>query len=146
MAASLDDAMQLAAREQYLAVISTRRADGTIQASLVNAGPLQHPLTGERAIAFVTYGAVKLGNLRARPDLAVTYRSGWSWATIEGRADIVGPDDPHPLVGAEQLRLLLRDVFTAAGGTHDDWDHYDRTMIEQRRAAVLVTPSRVYGN
>jgi hypothetical protein len=50
------------------------------------------------------------------------------------------------MVDAEQLRLLLRDVFTAAGGTHDDWAQYDRTMVEQRRAAVVVTPSRIYGN
>ena len=34
----------------------------------------------------------------------------------------------------------------AAGGTHDDWDEFDRTMREQRRTAVLVTATRVYGN
>ena len=45
-----------------------------------------------------------------------------------------------------QLRLLLREVFTAAGGTHDDWDEYDRVMAEQRRTVVLVAPSRVYSN
>jgi hypothetical protein len=44
------------------------------------------------------------------------------------------------------LRLLLRKVFTAAGGTHDDWDAYDRTMAEQRRTVVLVEPTRVYSN
>ncbi|HWI02322.1 MAG TPA: hypothetical protein VNT52_00590, partial [Acidimicrobiales bacterium] len=26
----------------------------------------------------------------------------------------------------ERLRLLLREIFTAAGGTHEDWDTYDR--------------------
>ena len=41
---------------------------------------------------------------------------------------------------------LLRDVFTAAGGTHDDWDAYDRTMRDERRTAVLITPTRVYSN
>jgi PPOX class probable F420-dependent enzyme len=146
MATTLDEAMHLAGREQYLGVVSTRRADGTLQASLVNAGALQHPLSGEPAVAFVTYGAVKLGNLRARPEVAITFRSGWSWATVEGIADIIGPDDPHPLVDAERLRVLLRDVFVAAGGSHDDWAHYDRTMVEQRRAAVLVAPTRIYGN
>jgi PPOX class probable F420-dependent enzyme len=138
--------MQIARRQQFLAVVSTLRADGSIQASLVNAGAMQHPLTGDPAVAFVTYGAVKLGNLRTRPQIAVTFRSDWSWATVEGVADIIGPDDPQPMVDAEQLRLLLRDVFTAAGGTHDDWAQYDRTMVEQRRAAVVVTPSRIYGN
>jgi hypothetical protein len=40
---------------------------------------------------------------------------------------------------------LLRDIFTAAGGTHDDWDTYDRVMATERRVAVLVEPERVYG-
>lgn len=146
MASTLDDAMQIARRQGFLAVVSTLRADGSIQSSLVNAGSLQHPLTGDQAVAFVTYGAVKLGNLRHRPQIAVTFQSDWSWATIEGVADIIGPDDPQPMVDADQLRLILREVFTAAGGTHDDWDQYDRTMVEQRRAAVFVTPVRIYGN
>ena len=64
---SLSDAVALAAKESGLAVVSTLRADGTIQASLVNAGVLAHPATGDDALAFVTYGKVKLANLRARP-------------------------------------------------------------------------------
>jgi len=47
-------------------------------------------------------------------------------------------------VDAEGLRLLLRAVFTAAGGTHDDWDAYDTVMAQERRTAVLLTPERVY--
>jgi hypothetical protein len=46
----------------------------------------------------------------------------------------------------ERLRLLLREVFVAAGGEHDDWDAYDRTMLEQRRAAVLIEVTRAYSN
>ena len=59
---------------------------------------------------------------------------------------LVGPDDPQPNFDAEQLRLLLRDIFTAAGGTHDDWDAYDKAMVDERRTAVLVKPERVYSN
>lgn len=144
---TLDEAVALARDESGLAVVSTLRADSTIQASLVNAGVIPHPESGNPVLAFVTYGRVKLANLRARPRLAATFRDGWRWATVEGAAELAGPDDPAPwLTDADQLRLLLRDVFTAAGGTHDDWDDYDRTMIEQRRAAVLVTPTRVYSN
>jgi PPOX class probable F420-dependent enzyme len=144
---TLDDAVALASDESGLAVISTLRADHTIQASLVNVGKLPHPATGADVLAFVTYGKVKLANLRARPQLAVTFRKGWMWATVEGAAELAGPDDPQPwLAGAEQLRLLLREVFTAAGGTHDNWDEYDRVMAEQRRAAVLIRPDRVYSN
>ena len=144
---TLDDAVALAADESGLAVISTLRADDAIQASLVNVGKLAHPATGAEVLAFVTYGKVKLANLRARPTLAVTFRKGWMWATVEGRAEIAGPNDPQPwLADAEQLRLLLREVFTAAGGTHDDWDEYDRVMAEQRRTLVFVAPTRVYSN
>jgi hypothetical protein len=49
-------------------------------------------------------------------------------------------------VDGEALRVLLRDVFTAAGGSHDDWDAYDRVMAGERRAAVLIAPRRVYTN
>jgi PPOX class probable F420-dependent enzyme len=144
---TLDDAVALAADESGLAIVSTLRADGTIQASLVNVGKLPHPATGQEVLAFVTYGKVKLANMRARPQLAITFRKGWMWATAEGHAEIAGDDDPQPwLADSEQLRLLRREVFTAAGGTHDDWDEYDRVMAEQRRAVVLVSPTRVYSN
>jgi len=49
-------------------------------------------------------------------------------------------------VDAEGLRVLLRDVFTAAGGTHDDWPTYDRVMAEERRAVVMIAPDRVYSS
>ena len=144
---TLDDAVALATDESGLAVVSTLRADGTIQSSLVNAGKLAHPATGAQTLAFVTYGRVKLANLRVRPQLAVTFRKGWLWATVEGNAELAGRDDAQPwLTDADQLRLLLREVFTAAGGTHDDWDEYDRVMAEQRRAAVLIQPTRIYSN
>ncbi|MCB0924390.1 MAG: TIGR03618 family F420-dependent PPOX class oxidoreductase [Mycobacterium sp.] len=144
---TLDDAVALAKSENGLAVVSTVRADGTVQASLVNVGLLPHPVSAEPVLAFVTYGKVKLVNLRARPPLAVTFRDGWLWATVEGRAELAGPDDPQPwLTEPDRLRLLLREIFASAGGTHDDWDEYDRVMAEQRRTAVFVEPIRVYSN
>jgi PPOX class probable F420-dependent enzyme len=143
---TLQEAMDIASRERYLAVVSTVRADATVQSSVVNAGALPHPVDGTEVVGFVTYGRAKLANLRARPQLSVTFRSGWEWAAVEGRAELIGPDDPHPEVDAEGLRLLLRQVFAAAGGTHDDWDAYDRAMAEQRRTAVLFTPTRIYSN
>lgn len=41
---------------------------------------------------------------------------------------------------------MLRNIFEAAGGTHDNWDTYGRAMAEQRRTAVLIAPQRVYPN
>ena len=144
---TLNDAVALAAGESGLAVVSTVRADGTVQASLVNVGLLPHPANGQPSLGFTTYGKVKLANLRARPQLAVTFKNGWQWATVEGRAELAGPDDAAPwLADGEQLRSLLREVFTAAGGTHDNWQEYDRVMADERRAVVLIDPTRVYSN
>jgi PPOX class probable F420-dependent enzyme len=130
-----------------LSVVSTLRADGTIQSSVVNAGVLAHPITGAPAVGFTTRaGSAKLVHLRARPRLSLVVRAGWNWAAVEGPVELAGPDDPMSGIDAEGLRILLRDVFTAAGGTHDNWATYDRVMAEEGRAAVLVTPERVYSN
>src|SRR5262249_6557413 len=64
----------------------------------------------------------------------------------EGPVQLCGPGDPLPGVDTEGLRLLLRAVFTAAGGTHEDWETYDRVMAQERRTAVLMTPERVYAS
>ncbi len=137
----------LMSREHGLCVVSTLRRDGSIQSSVVNAGVLAHPLTGEQVVGLVAIGGSrKLKNWRADPRTTVVARAGWQWATVEGDAQLIGPDDAHPDVDGEALRKLLRDVFTAAGGTHDDWDTYDRVMAEERRAAVFIVPRRVYTN
>lgn len=143
---TLRDAAEIAARERFLAIVCTLRSDSTIQSSVVNAGVLAHPFDGEQVVGFVTYGRAKLRNLRARPQVTVTFRSGWSWVAVEGHAELIGPDDPRAGVDPERLRLLLREVFAAAGGSHDDWGAYDRVMAEQRRTVVLVVPTRVYSN
>ncbi len=141
----LADFARLVTREHGLSVVSTLRADTTIQSTVVNTGVLKHPVTGLEVVGFTTRGrARKLAHLRARPQITVTVRAGWEWVTAEGTAALAGPDDPADGIDAEGLRLLLRDVFSAAGGTHDDWPAYDRVMAEERRAAVLITPDRVY--
>jgi hypothetical protein len=90
---------------------------------------------------------VKLRNLRARPAVTVTFRRGWQWATVEGTAELAGVEDDQPwLTSGDQLRLLLREIFVSAGGSHDDWPAYDRVMLDQGRTAVLITPDRVYSN
>lgn len=144
---TLSDAFGLARGDRGLASVAATRGDGTIQASVVNVGLLAHPVTGAEVLGFVTYGrAHKLTFLRAHPQVAITFRQGWRWATAEGTAEIAGPDDPRPWLDVATLRSLRRTVFTAAGGTHDDWDEYDRVMDAERRAAVLVQVNRVYGS
>jgi PPOX class probable F420-dependent enzyme len=145
MPRDLDDVARIVAATNGLASLATTRDDGTVQATLINAGVLRHPLTGERVVGLVARGGTrKLDHLRRRPRATLTWRNGWDWLTVEGAVELAGPDDA--LAGVDDVPRLLRDVFTGAGGTHDDWDTYDRVMAEERRAAVLVTPTRIYGN
>ncbi len=147
MAADLAAIGRLGAAEHWLAVIATTRADGSVHASLVNAGILDHPVTGERTIGFVARGdARKLIHLRRTGHATVVFRSGWEWAAVDGPASICGPDDTMEGAPSQELAGLLRDVFRAAGGSHDDWDEYDRAMADERRAVVLVAPARITGN
>ena len=147
LVANIEDFRKLVAGDHGLVVVSVTRGDGTISSSVVNAGVLPHPVTGESVVGMVVRGGTrKLANWRARPYANVVIRSGWQWAAAEGRVDLIGPDDTAPGFDAERLRLLLREVFTAAGGTHEDFDTYDRVMREERRTAVFVHPDRLYAN
>ncbi|MGH9057190.1 MAG: TIGR03618 family F420-dependent PPOX class oxidoreductase [Acidimicrobiales bacterium] len=137
---------RIATADHHLAVVSTSRADGSIQSSVVNAGVLAHPLSGQQVVGFVTYGKAKLSNLRRRPRASMVFRAGWKWAGVEGPCDIIGPDDAFAGFELSRLSELLRVVFQAAGGTHDDWGEYDQVMREERRAAVLLHPQRAAGS
>src|SRR5256885_6147491 len=107
--ATLDDVTRIGAGDHHLAVVATTRADGSVQASLVNAGVIDHPVTGARVIAFVNHGDRKQAHLRARPRATLTFRSGWAWVTVEGPAQLAGPDDALPGLDAERPRGLLRE-------------------------------------
>lgn len=144
--AELADFEAFVSKDHGLAVMTVIGPDGRMRPSVVNVGVLDHPLTGARVVGAVIHGrARKLANLRERRRVSVVLRAGWQWAAVEGPAQIVGPDDPVPGIGPERLRLLLREIFTAAGGQHEDFDEYDAVMAAERRAAVLVTPERVFG-
>jgi hypothetical protein len=143
----IEEFRKLVTGDHGLVTVSVPRDDGTISSSVVNAGVLPHPVTGEAVIGLVARGGTKkLAYWRERPYANVVIRAGWQWVAAEGRVELIGPDDQDPAVDAERLRLLLREVFTAAGGTHDDFAAYDEVMRDERRAVVFVHPERVYGN
>ena len=144
---TLADFAQLAGADHNFCVIATTREDGTVQASVVSAGVMRHPAGDADAVVCVAIGGSrKLANLRVRPATTVVASNAGAWITVEGHAELIGPDDPRRGVDPEQLPQLLRDAFLAAGGTHDDWDTYDRVMAEERRTLIVVTPTRVYSN
>lgn len=135
------------AQETGLAVISTTQADGRVLSTVANCGVIDHPITHVPVVALVSRGrAARLNHIRRGSEVTITIRRGWNWLSVTGPADLIGPADHSDDVAPEALRLLLREVFTAAGGTHDDLGEYDRVMAEEGRTVVLVSPDRIIGN
>ena len=147
MTLSMDDVRRFVRADQGLAVVSFARPDGSVHSSLVNAGVMEHPVTGAESVALVVRGnSIKLRHWRHTPRATILFKSGWSWIGVEGATSIIGPDDD--LAGFDPVGVpqLLRDVFTSAGGTHEDWDEYDRVMAAEHRTAVFIEPTRITGS
>lgn len=145
--ADMNEVREYLADEHGLATVSTSQADGRVLSSVINCGVMNHPVSGEETVALVSRGgAARLGHIRNGAEVTVAVRRGWKWRAVTGPADIIGPDDAADGYDAEALRLLMREVYQAAGGDHDDYEEYDRVMLEDRRAAVFVRPDRVIGN
>lgn len=146
--ATVDDVRRLIGLDHGLATLATVRADGSVQSTVVNAGVIDHPASGIPVAAFVGRpGTRKVTHLRARSRATLLWRAGWSWVTVEGTAELVGPDDALDGVEASAVPALLRTIYSASGGgEHDDWLEYDRQVAAERRMAVLITPARIYMN
>ena len=135
----LSDSVRKFLAENHRAVLTTFRRNGAAQMSIVTAGAY---LDG--AAFTTTEDRAKLTNLRRDPrcSLLVSHESWWGYLVLEGRARIMSAGDTD----AEELRLALRDVYRAAADEeHPDWEEYDRAMVDDRRAAVIVVPEHVYG-
>ena len=96
-------------------------------------------------MAFTTTAdRAKLSNLRRNPRCTILIsKPDWSgYVVVEGNADIRWSDRTD----ADELRVVLREVYRAcAGRDHPDWEDYDRAMVEQRRAAIIIRPGHTYG-
>jgi hypothetical protein len=145
--ADLELVKELSKADDFLAVIATARPDGTVHASLVKAGVVDDPVDGSPAVGTVIVGqARKLAYLRGSGRATVVFKHGWRWVAVEGPVRLVGPDDPPPETLERSIAALVREIYRAAGGTHDDWEEFDRVMAEDRRTAAYVAAARVSSN
>ena len=96
-------------------------------------------------MAFTTTAErAKLINLHRNPkcSLLVSQEDWWGYVVLEGRAEILSPEN----TGGPELSTVLRDVYRAVSRVeHPDWEEYDQAMRDDRRSAVVVVPERVYG-
>ena len=122
------------------AVLTTFRRSGAAQMSVVTVGAY-----GGGAGFTTTEDRAKLRNLIRNPRcslLALTPDRS-EYVVLEGRARLLrrGVSDDA------ELRDALRGIYRAASGSeHPDWDDYDRAMVADRRAAVIVIPEHIYGS
>ena len=144
----LSKVRELIPRESGLAVAVVYRRDGSAATSVVNAGVIDHPVTGHPAVVFVTRGhRRKLRHLRRDPRAIVVIRTGWEWVAVEGTVELAGPEDHLHGLDPAALPMLLRSVYAAAvGGDPSDWAALDEAMASEGHTVVLVSPTLIYGS
>ncbi len=143
--ADLEDVRRLGAADHFLAVFTIAAGPGQVHASVVNAGVIGDPVDWAPGVAAVVGGSSrKLTLLRHIGRATVVFRSGWQWASVSGPVRLIGPDDG--LEFGLDVPATIRSVFRAAGGTHEDWDEFDRVMAAERRCAVFVQAERITSN
>ncbi len=142
--ADLDDVLRIASADGNLAVLAVARGDGSVQASVVSAGVISDPADDAASVGLVAGGGTaKLALLRANPRATVVFKHGYEWVAVSGQVRLVGPDDD---AGGVDVPTTLRAIYVAAGGEHDDWASFDRTMAEERRCGVFLRADAVTSN
>jgi PPOX class probable F420-dependent enzyme len=119
-------------RPRHRMVLTTFRADGSLQSSPVTGGVDQQ---GRLVVASYPQRA-KSGNIRRTPKASVVVLSdefNGAYVQIDGDAEVI--DVP------EAVELLV-DYYRAIAGEHPDWDDYRSAMLTQRKCLIRVTPQR----
>ncbi|OEU98278.1 pyridoxamine 5'-phosphate oxidase [Streptomyces qinglanensis] len=127
----LDELLEFV-RPRHRAILLTRRADGTPQAS-----PLTCGVDPAGRIVVATYPErAKTHNARREAEVSVLVLSDeWNgpWVQVDGAAEVLDvPEAVEPLV----------EYFRAVSGEHPDWDEYRSAMVKQGKSLIRVTPQR----
>jgi PPOX class probable F420-dependent enzyme len=119
-------------RPRHRMVLSTFRADGSLQSSPVTGGVDQQ---GRLVIASYPQRA-KSANIKRTPEASVVVLSdefNGAYVQIDGDAEVIDLPDAVE---------LLVDYYRAIAGEHPDWDEYRSAMLSQRKCVIRVTPRR----
>jgi PPOX class probable F420-dependent enzyme len=117
-------------RPRHHMVLTTFRADGSLQSSPVTGGVDEH---GRLVIASYPRRA-KAVNIRRAGRASVVVLSeefNGPYVQIDGTAEVIDlPEAVEPLV----------DYFRAVAGEHSDWAEYRQAMIDQGKCLIRITP------
>ncbi|KXO93151.1 PPOX class F420-dependent oxidoreductase [Tsukamurella tyrosinosolvens] len=123
-----------------IGVLATLRASGMPQLSPVTT---VYDADADRILVSMTAGRAKEANLRRDPRAAIEFTSadGYTWATAEGTATLIGPstDPDGPEVDA------LVDYYRSGAGEHPDWREYREVMVADRRVLLVLQITHAYG-
>jgi PPOX class probable F420-dependent enzyme len=119
-------------RPRHHMVLSTFRADGSLQSSPVTGG-----VDDQGRLVISSYPQrAKSANIRRTPKASVVVLSdefNGAYVQVDGDAEVIdGPDAVEPLV----------DYYRAIAGEHPDWDEYREAMRKQGKCLIRVTPRR----
>ncbi|MEO3763654.1 PPOX class F420-dependent oxidoreductase [Streptomyces sp. B8F3] len=119
-------------RPRHRALLLTRRADGSPQAS-----PLTCGVDDAGRIVVSTYPErAKTRNARRDPQVGIVVLSDeWDgpWVQVDGAAEVIDATaDVEPFV----------EYFRNIAGEHPDWDEYREAMVRQGKSLIRITPER----
>lgn len=136
-----DDATLLAlVATGSVGVLATLKRDGRPQLSNVS---YTYDADARLIRVSITDSRAKTANIRRDPRVSfqVSAASGWSYAVVEGTAELTPvAAEPHDATVDE-----LVEVFRAISGEHPDWDEYRAAMVQDGRLVLRIPVERVYG-
>jgi PPOX class probable F420-dependent enzyme len=119
-------------RPRHKMVLTTFRADGSLQSSPVTGG-----VDGQGRVVIASYPKrAKSVNIRRNPKASVIVLSdefNGAYVQLDGDAEVIV---------APQATELLVDYYRIIAGEHPDWQDYRRAMLDQGKCLIRVTPRR----
>jgi PPOX class probable F420-dependent enzyme len=119
-------------RPRHRMVLTTFRADGSLQSSPVTGG-----IDAQGRVVIASYPQrAKCANIRHRQTASVVVLSdefNGAYVQVDGDAEVIDLPD------AEEL---LVDYYRAIAGEHPDWSEYRQAMLDQGKCLIRITPRR----
>lgn len=119
-------------RPRHRMVLTTFRADGSLQSSPVSGG-----VDDAGRIVIATYPQrAKVANIRRRPSASVMVLSdefNGPYVQVDGEGEVIDLPDAVE---------LLVDYYRSIAGEHPDWAEYRQAMVDQGKCLIRVSPQR----
>ena len=141
---TFDPALLSLAAGRNLGTLAALKRDGRPQLTMVNFALDRSDPAAPSVRVSVVDGRAKVANLLRDPrgSLMVTSANGWSYAVLEGDAELSPVAAARDDDVVEELVELYR---TIRGEDHPDWDDYRRAMVQDGRRILRLHVTRVYG-